>query len=187
MHGFALNCDPDMTAFGNMVPCGIPDAGVTSLSAELGRDVTTAEAIDPVEAAMRGCSPRSPPVPRVTALPRSDYVSLTTFRRTGAPVPTPVWAAPDGDSLVVWTRADSGKVKRLRHTSRVTVAPSDIRGPRAQVPPSTRMAELAPARRARRRPGPRCAAPTACGSRLGDTDLAAVAPAAPPSRASATS
>jgi lipoyl(octanoyl) transferase len=54
MHGFALNCDPDMTAFGNMVPCGIPDAGATSLSAELGRDVTVAEAIDPVEAAMRG-------------------------------------------------------------------------------------------------------------------------------------
>ena len=61
-------------------------------------------------------------------LPHSTYVSLTTFRRTGQPVPTPVWAAPDGDDLVVWTRADSGKVKRLRHTSRVTVAPCDIRG-----------------------------------------------------------
>jgi lipoyl(octanoyl) transferase len=53
MHGFALNCDPDMAAFNNMVPCGIVDAGATSLSAELGRDVTVAEAIDPVEAAMR--------------------------------------------------------------------------------------------------------------------------------------
>jgi lipoyl(octanoyl) transferase len=53
MHGFALNCDPDMSAFGNMVPCGIVDAGVTSLSAELGRDVTVAEVIDPVEKAMR--------------------------------------------------------------------------------------------------------------------------------------
>ena len=61
-------------------------------------------------------------------LPRSTYVSLTTFRRTGVPVATPVWAAPDGDSLVVWTRADSGKVKRLRHTARVTVAPCDVRG-----------------------------------------------------------
>jgi PPOX class probable F420-dependent enzyme len=61
-------------------------------------------------------------------LPRSTYVSLTTFRRTGQPVPTPVWAAPDGEDLVVWTRADSGKVKRLRHTSRVTVAPCDVRG-----------------------------------------------------------
>ena len=53
MHGFALNCDPDMRAFANMVPCGIPDAGATSLSQELGRDVTVAEALDPVEAAMR--------------------------------------------------------------------------------------------------------------------------------------
>jgi lipoyl(octanoyl) transferase len=53
MHGFALNCDPDMRAFGNMIPCGIPDAGATSLSAELGRDVTVAEALDPVESAMR--------------------------------------------------------------------------------------------------------------------------------------
>ena len=64
----------------------------------------------------------------MTALPRSTYVSLTTFRRTGAAVPTPVWAAPVGDTLVVWTRTDSGKVKRLRHTTRVTVAPCDFRG-----------------------------------------------------------
>ena len=64
----------------------------------------------------------------MTRLPTSRYVSLTTFRRTGEAVPTPVWAAPDGDALVVWTRADSGKVKRLRHTSRVTVAPCDMRG-----------------------------------------------------------
>jgi PPOX class probable F420-dependent enzyme len=64
----------------------------------------------------------------MTPLPSSTYVSLTTFRRTGVPVGTPVWAAPDEDSLVVWTRADSGKVKRLRHTTRVTVAPCDVRG-----------------------------------------------------------
>ena len=53
MHGFALNCDPDMSAFGNMIPCGIVDAGATSLTTELGRDVPVAEVIDAVEAAMR--------------------------------------------------------------------------------------------------------------------------------------
>jgi lipoyl(octanoyl) transferase len=53
MHGFALNCDPDMSAFGNMIPCGIVDAGATSLSAELGRDVPVAEVVDAVESAVR--------------------------------------------------------------------------------------------------------------------------------------
>ncbi len=53
MHGFALNCDPDMAAFANMIPCGIADAGVTSLTAELGRDVPVTEVVDAVEAAVR--------------------------------------------------------------------------------------------------------------------------------------
>src|SRR3954466_15832258 len=53
MHGFALNCDPDMSAFANMIPCGIVDAGATSLSAELDRNVPVAGVIDAVEAAMR--------------------------------------------------------------------------------------------------------------------------------------
>jgi PPOX class probable F420-dependent enzyme len=52
------------------------------------------------------------------------FVSLTTFRRTGEPVPTTVWIARDGDALVVTTPAGSGKVKRLRHDPRVELRPS---------------------------------------------------------------
>ncbi|MGI8592020.1 MAG: lipoyl(octanoyl) transferase LipB [Nakamurella sp.] len=47
-HGFALNCNPDLTAYDSIVPCGIRDAGVTSLSAELGVEVTVANALGPV-------------------------------------------------------------------------------------------------------------------------------------------
>ncbi|MCT2584133.1 lipoyl(octanoyl) transferase LipB [Actinophytocola gossypii] len=43
MHGFEINCDADLTPFDNIVPCGIRDAGVTSLSLELDRRVTVAE------------------------------------------------------------------------------------------------------------------------------------------------
>jgi lipoyl(octanoyl) transferase len=48
-HGFALNCDPDMAAYEKIVACGIRDAGVTSLTAELGREVSVAEIIPVVE------------------------------------------------------------------------------------------------------------------------------------------
>jgi lipoyl(octanoyl) transferase len=48
-HGFALNCDCDLSNFDRFVPCGIRDAGVTSLSAELGRQVTVAEVLPVVE------------------------------------------------------------------------------------------------------------------------------------------
>ena len=49
MHGFALNCDCDLAPFANMIPCGLADAAVTSLSRETGRDVTVAEATPYVE------------------------------------------------------------------------------------------------------------------------------------------
>jgi len=48
MHGFALNCDNDLAWFDRIVPCGISDASVTTLSAELGRRVTVRAVLDPV-------------------------------------------------------------------------------------------------------------------------------------------
>jgi lipoyl(octanoyl) transferase len=59
MHGFALNCDNDLSWFDRIVPCGIPDAAVTSLSAELGRRVRVGDVLDTVErhlAAVLGAS-----------------------------------------------------------------------------------------------------------------------------------
>jgi lipoyl(octanoyl) transferase len=49
MHGFALNCDNDLAWFDRIVPCGITDAEVTTLSRELGRDVPVTEALPLVE------------------------------------------------------------------------------------------------------------------------------------------
>ncbi|MEU2578634.1 PPOX class F420-dependent oxidoreductase [Streptomyces anulatus] len=59
---------------------------------------------------------------------RSEYVSLTTYRKNGTPVATPVWAAAEGDVLYVWTRSDSWKVKRLRNNGKVVVTVCDVRG-----------------------------------------------------------
>lgn len=49
MHGFALNIDPDLSAYDSIIPCGIDDASVTSLSKELGRSISTDEVLPIVE------------------------------------------------------------------------------------------------------------------------------------------
>ena len=63
------------------------------------------------------------------ALGDEKYILLTTFRRDGTPVSTPVWAVSLDDGAVgFWTSSGSGKAKRLAHTARVTVQPCDARG-----------------------------------------------------------
>jgi PPOX class probable F420-dependent enzyme len=56
------------------------------------------------------------------------YLLLTSHRRNGTPVATPVWVVRDGDTLGVWTAADSWKVKRIRNRADVLVGPCDLRG-----------------------------------------------------------
>ncbi|PNW08640.1 PPOX class F420-dependent oxidoreductase [Microbacterium testaceum] len=58
----------------------------------------------------------------------SPFVSLGTYRRNGALVSVPVWIARDGDELVVTSERSTGKVKRLRNDSRVTLQPCSRMG-----------------------------------------------------------
>lgn len=66
--------------------------------------------------------------PTFAELAKSQYILLTTFTKDGKPKPLPVWAAADGDRLLVITQADSWKVKRIRNTPRVTLATCTVRG-----------------------------------------------------------
>lgn len=61
-------------------------------------------------------------------LAQADYFSLATFRRNGNAVATPVWFATLGDTHYVFSAPDTGKVKRIRLTSRARVAVCDVRG-----------------------------------------------------------
>ncbi len=65
----------------------------------------------------------------VGSFSRHRYISLTTHRRDGTPVSTPVWAVTDdGERLLVWSGASTWKVRRLRRDPRVLVAPCTLRG-----------------------------------------------------------
>ena len=69
-----------------------------------------------------------PLTPDLTALATQDFALPTTFRRSGEPVPTPVWITRLEEALVVSTPDGTGKLKRLRHTPRVTLQACSRRG-----------------------------------------------------------
>jgi uncharacterized protein len=77
------------------------------------------------------------------SLQDEKYLLLTTYRRNGTPVATPVWAVPlDGGRIGFWTSSGSGKAKRLAHTPAVTIQPCDARG---KVKPGTSPTEASAA------------------------------------------
>ncbi len=66
--------------------------------------------------------------PTFADLAKAQYILLTTFTKDGRPKPTPVWAAANGDRLLVIAEEKSWKVKRIRNTPRVTLATCTMRG-----------------------------------------------------------
>ncbi|MCW2658964.1 MAG: pyridoxamine 5-phosphate oxidase family protein [Mycobacterium sp.] len=66
--------------------------------------------------------------PTFADLAKAQYILLTTFTKDGKPKPVPIWAAADGDRLLVITEAKSWKVKRIPNTPRVTLATCTMRG-----------------------------------------------------------
>jgi PPOX class probable F420-dependent enzyme len=73
-------------------------------------------------------SDESPEKGVLADLAAASYVALTSHRRDGTPVTTPVWVVGDGDALAIWTPRDTYKVKRIRRDPTVTVAPCTFRG-----------------------------------------------------------
>ncbi|GGT22522.1 PPOX class F420-dependent oxidoreductase [Streptomyces chromofuscus] len=80
------------------------------------------------------------------------YLLITSYRKDGTPVPTPVWVVADGDALGAWTAANSWKVKRIRNRSDVLVGPCDLRGNPTgeQVPATAEITDAATTARYRR-------------------------------------
>jgi uncharacterized protein len=66
--------------------------------------------------------------PEVERLSAGKYLLVTTFRKDGSPVSTPLWVVCDGDQLAVWTPTASYKVKRVRANPRVRLAPCTFQG-----------------------------------------------------------
>jgi uncharacterized protein len=67
-----------------------------------------------------------PPIP--PEFKGRKYLNLTSFRKNGTAVPTPLWFAEENGKLFVMTRSDSGKYKRIRNNPEVRIAPCTMRG-----------------------------------------------------------
>jgi len=90
MHGFALNCDVDLGWYDRFVPCGIDDAGVTSLTAELGRDVTVPEVAPVVERHLRELLAWAPYTRTPDYAPRLDPAKARPGDTIRVPVVNPL-------------------------------------------------------------------------------------------------
>ena len=67
----------------------------------------------------RKAQPVATPFPEL--LKRQQFCLLTTFRKDGKPVPTPMWFAFDGEDVLMMTKGQTGKVKRIRRDGKVTI------------------------------------------------------------------
>jgi len=90
----------------------MPDSGETAARPAISTTLTMDIMSDTIPPSIRG----------------QKYISLTTFRKNGVAVATPVWFGEGGNKLYVMTRSDLGKTKRIRNNPSVRVAPSTIRG-----------------------------------------------------------
>ncbi|MFE4856556.1 PPOX class F420-dependent oxidoreductase [Streptomyces sp. NPDC056670] len=78
------------------------------------------------------------PTEVLNRLGAGKYLLVTTYKKNGTGVATPVWVVRDGEALVIWTVADSWKVKRIRNRPEVLVGPCDVRGnPTGEQHPAT--------------------------------------------------
>lgn len=84
LHGVAMNCNPDLSAFGTIVPCGLPDAGAGSLTGELGREISVADVLplltDAIADALEGTLPVTPHQVPAAATPPITAPTTTGVR-----------------------------------------------------------------------------------------------------------
>lgn len=109
---------------------GVGEVGVVQPPGQPPERRTNVQAMSPHEGDPAPLTPQA-----LDELTDAEFVALTTYRRSGQPVPTPVWIARVGDALLISTPDGTGKLKRLRHTPRVTLQRCARRG--EPVPGST--------------------------------------------------